>query len=344
MRIRLAGRNMTKYLVTGGAGFIGSNFIHYLLQKYGKAVEIINLDKLTYAGNLDNLKGVADQPNYRFVKGDICDAKMVNELVPGVDIIVNFAAESHVDRSIGAPDDFIKTDIYGAFVLLEAARKHGVKRFIQISTDEVYGSILDGSFKETDVLEPSSPYSASKAGADRLAYSYFVTYGLPVIITRCSNNYGPYQYPEKLIPLFVTNALDDKSLPIYGDGKNVRDWIYVMDHCDAIDFLLSRGQNGQVYNIGAGNERTNLEITSRILHTLDKPETLMTYVPDRLGHDRRYSVDTSKLRKLGWAPKHQFDEALAHTIRWYRDNRWWWERLKSGEYLEYYKRNYRREL
>ncbi len=335
---------MTKYLVTGGAGFIGSNFIHYLSQKYEKTVEIINLDKLTYAGNLDNLKDVADQPNYRFVKGDICDAKIVDELVPHADIIVNFAAESHVDRSIGAPDDFIKTDIYGAFVLLEAARKHGIKKFVQISTDEVYGSILDGSFKETDVLEPSSPYSASKAGADRLAYSYFVTYGLPVIITRCSNNYGPFQYPEKLIPLFVTNALDDKGLPIYGDGKNVRDWIYVMDHCDAIDFLLSNGQSGQVYNIGAGNEKTNLDITDRILRTLDKPKTLMTYVPDRLGHDRRYSVDTDKLRKLGWVPKHQFDEAIADTILWYQDNRWWWERLKSGEYLDFYKKNYRREL
>jgi len=335
---------MTRYLVTGGAGFIGSNFIHYLLQKYGKTVEIINLDKLTYAGNLDNLKDVADQPNYRFVKGDICDTKIVDEIAHHADIIVNFAAESHVDRSIGAPDDFIKTDIYGAFVLLEAARKHGIKKFVQISTDEVYGSILDGSFKETDVLEPSSPYSASKAGADRLAYSYFVTYGLPVIITRCSNNYGPFQYPEKLIPLFVTNALDDKSLPIYGDGKNVRDWIYVMDHCDAIDFLLTKGQNGQVYNIGAGNERTNLDITDCILRTLDKPKTLMTFVPDRLGHDRRYSVDTTKLRKLGWSPKHRFDEAIAFTIRWYQDNRWWWERLKSGEYLEFYKKNYRREL
>ena len=264
--------------------------------------------------------------------------------MPQVDVVVNFAAESHVDRSIGAPDDFIKTDIYGAFVLLESARKHGVHKFIQISTDEVYGSILDGSFKETDVLEPSSPYSASKAGADRLAYSYYVTYGLPVIITRCSNNYGPFQFPEKLIPLFVTNALDDKELPIYGDGKNVRDWIYVLDHCDAIDFLIEHGKDGQVYNIGAGNERTNLEITEFILKTLDKPDSLMTFVQDRLGHDRRYSLDISKIKSLGWQPKHNFDEAMSYTIKWYTDNRWWWERLKSGEYLEYYKQNYKRDL
>jgi len=335
---------MTRYLVTGGAGFIGSNYIHYLLDKYGQDVEIINLDKLTYAGNLDNLKDVEDKPNYRFVKGDICDADTVNALMPEVDIVVNFAAESHVDRSIGAPDDFIKTDIYGAFVLLESARNHHIKKFIQISTDEVYGSILDGSFKETDVLEPSSPYSASKAGADRLAYSYFVTYGLPVIITRCSNNYGPYQFPEKLIPLFVTNALDDKELPIYGDGKNIRDWIYVQDHCDAIDFLIHNGEDGQVYNIGAQNERTNLEITEFILKSLDKPKSLMTFVKDRLGHDRRYSLDTTKINTLGWKPKHEFQQAMDYTIEWYKKNRWWWERLKSGEYLEFYKQNYNRDL
>ena len=335
---------MLRYLVTGGAGFIGSNFIHYLLEKFGEDVQIINLDKLTYAGNLDNLRDVENLPNYRFVKGDICDAEVVNELMPQVDIVVNFAAESHVDRSIGAPDDFIKTDIYGAFVLLEAARKTGVKKFIQISTDEVYGSILDGSFKETDVLEPSSPYSASKAGADRLAYSYWVTYDLPVIITRCSNNYGPYQYPEKLIPLFVTNALEDKSLPIYGDGKNVRDWIYVMDHCDAIQFLIEKGQDGQVYNIGAGNEMTNLEITDIFLKPLGKPKSLMTFVAARLGHDRRYSVDTTKLRSLGWAPKHDPEQAMKHTIQWYVDNKWWWEKLKTGEYLEFYKKNYKQAL
>ncbi len=335
---------MTRYLVTGGAGFIGSNYIHFLLQKYGREVEIINLDKLTYAGNLENLRDIENEPNYRFVRGDICDAGIVDELVRQVDVVVNFAAESHVDRSIGAPDDFIKTDIYGAFVLLEAARKYGIKKFIQISTDEVYGSILSGSFKETDCLEPSSPYSASKAGADRLAYSYYVTYKLPVIITRCSNNYGPYQYPEKLIPLFVTNAIDDKKLPIYGDGKNVRDWIYVMDHCSAIDFLIHKGVDGQVYNIGAGNERTNLEITEIILRELGKPKSLMTFVEDRLGHDRRYSVDTSKIRALGWQPQHSFEQAMKDTIHWYCDHRWWWEKLKTGDYLEFYKKNYKRNL
>lgn len=335
---------MTRYLVTGGAGFIGSNYIRFIMQKYGTAVHITNLDKLTYAGNLDNLRDLEHLPNYRFIHGDICDANVVNDLMPQIDVVVNFAAESHVDRSIGSPDDFIKTDVYGAFVLLEAARKNNISKFIQISTDEVYGSIIDGSFKETDALEPSSPYSASKAGADRLAFSYFVTYKLPVIITRCSNNYGPYQYPEKLIPLFVTNAIDDKSLPIYGDGKNVRDWIYVLDHCSAIDFLMQKGQHGQVYNIGAGNEMTNLDITATILKTLHKPESLKTFVQDRMGHDRRYSVDMSKLRSLGWQPAYRFDEAIVQTIHWYQSNRPWWERLKTGEYLEFYKQNYRRTL
>ncbi|OQX89061.1 dTDP-glucose 4,6-dehydratase [candidate division KSB1 bacterium 4484_87] len=333
---------MAKFLVTGGAGFIGSNFIHYLFGKYPD-VEVINLDKLTYAGNLENLKNIENNPGYRFVKGDICDAEIVEPLVKEADFVVNFAAESHVDRSIGEPDDFIKTDIFGTFVLLEAARKYGVKKFIQISTDEVYGSIEDGSFRETDALMPSSPYSASKAGADRLAYSYFVTYKVPVIVTRCSNNYGPYQYPEKLIPLFVTNAIEDKKLPIYGDGKNVRDWIYVMDHCDAIDFVMNHGDDGEVYNIGAGNERNNLEITGIILSELEKPKELMTFVKDRPGHDRRYSVDCSKLHALGWQPKHSFQEAMKLTIDWYKDNREWWEKIKSGEYLEYYKQHYQIE-
>ncbi len=335
---------MKKYLVTGGAGFIGSNFIRYLFSKYGNDVSVINLDKLTYAGNLDNLRDVEGRPNYRFVKGDICDADTVDALMDDVDVVVNFAAESHVDRSIGEPDAFIRTDIYGAFVLLEASRRRKIEKFVQISTDEVYGSIIEGSFKETDVLEPSSPYSASKAGADRLAYSYYVTYRLPVIITRCSNNFGPYQYPEKLIPLFVTNALEDKPLPIYGDGRNVRDWIYVLDHCDAVDFLIQHGQNGQVYNIGGGNECMNLEITDFILKTLGKPDSLRTFVADRPGHDRRYSVDTTKIRSLGWAPKHSFEKALQSTIQWYVQNRWWWEKLKTSEYLEFYKRNYKREL
>lgn len=334
---------MRKILVTGGAGFIGSNFVHYLLRK-NDDVEIINLDKLTYAGNLENLRDIKGNPNYRFVKGDICDAGLVDELMVGVDVVVNFAAESHVDRSIGGPDAFIRTDVFGAFILLDAARRHNVKKFMQISTDEVYGSIDKGSFKETDALMPSSPYSASKAGADRLAYSYFVTYDLPVIITRCSNNFGPYQYPEKLISLFVTNAIEDKPLPIYGDGKNVRDWLYVDDHCDAIHFLMAHGKDGEVYNIGGGNERTNLEITDFILDKLNKPQSLKTYVKDRLGHDRRYSVDCSKIARLGWQPQFTLESALEHTIDWYVQNRWWWEKLKNGEYLEFYKKNYGKSL
>ncbi|MCD6166832.1 dTDP-glucose 4,6-dehydratase [candidate division KSB1 bacterium] len=331
---------MTKYLITGGAGFIGSNFIHYLLNKYSD-IEIINLDKLTYAGNLDNLRDVEDDPRYQFVKGDICDATVVNPLVKACDVVVNFAAESHVDRSIGKPDDFIRTDIFGAFVLLEAARQHGVKRFIQISTDEVYGSTLGEPFKETDPLMPSSPYSASKAGADRLAYSYFVTYDLPVIITRCSNNFGPYQYPEKLIPLFITNALEDKKLPVYGDGQNVRDWIYVMDHCEALDLVVNEGKNGEVYNIAAGNEKPNLFVTHLILEYLQKPKDLIVFVQDRLGHDRRYALNWEKIHALGWQPRYDFEQAIENTIQWYVDNRWWWEKIKNKEFLEYYKRHYK---
>lgn len=330
---------MQKILVTGGAGFIGSNYIRYMFQKYVD-LQIINIDKLTYAGNPDNLRDIENNPRYRFVKGDICDKQVVDPLVQEADVIVNFAAESHVDRSIGKPDDFIRTDVFGAFVLLEAARKHEIEKFIQISTDEVYGSIEDGSFRETDPLMPSSPYSASKAGADRLAFSYFVTYDLPVIITRCSNNFGPYQFPEKLIPLFVTNAIEDKSLPVYGDGKNVRDWIYVEDHCDAIDFVHQHGENGEVYNIGGGNERMNIEITEMILSELNKPTGLIKYVKDRLGHDRRYSVNCDKLFALGWRPQHTFEKAMQETVKWYEENKWWWEKLKSGEYMEFYKSNY----
>src|SRR5574341_403026 len=324
------GAIMRRFLVTGGAGFIGSNYIRYLLRQHDDA-EVVNLDKLTYAGNLDNLREAEKNSRYRFVKGDICDARLVDQLMAEADVVVNFAAESHVDRSIGAPDAFIRTDVFGACVLLEAARRHGINKFIQISTDEVYGSIENGSFKETDPLMPSSPYSASKAGADRLAYSYVVTYDLPVIITRCSNNFGPYQYPEKLISLFVTNALEDKPLPIYGDGKNVRDWIYVEDHCAAIDFLFTHGKDGEAYNIAGGNECNNLEITEMILAALHKPRGLMTFVKDRLGHDRRYSLDGSKLAALGWKPKHDFKTALQCSIDWYAQNRWWWEKLKSGE-------------
>lgn len=334
---------MKKFLVTGGAGFIGSNYIRYMLNKH-KDVHIINLDKLTYAGNPENLSDVENDARYQFIKGDICDEVLVNEVMQEVDVVVNFAAESHVDRSIGAPDDFIRTDVFGAFVLLEATRRNHVDRFIQISTDEVYGSTESDSFKETDPMMPSSPYAASKAGADRLAYSYFVTYGTPVQITRCSNNFGPFHYPEKLIPLFVTNAIEDKELPIYGDGKNVRDWIYVEDHCDAIDFIHRKGELGEVYNIGGGNEKTNLEITEIILKKLEKPESLMKFVKDRLGHDRRYSLDCTKLRDLGWKPKHNFEEAMDKTIHWFLENRSWWEKIKSGEYLEYYKQHYNMEL
>jgi len=334
---------MGKILVTGGAGFIGSNFIRYMLTKHDD-VQIVNLDKLTYAGNLDNLKDLEGDSRYRFVRGDICDEGVVDGLVKEVDVVLNFAAESHVDRSIGKPDDFIKTDIFGVFVLLEASRKYGIERFVQISTDEVYGSIEKGYFKETDPLMPSSPYAASKAGADRLVYSYYVTYRLPVVIPRSSNNFGPYQYPEKLIPLFVTNALGDKELPIYGDGRNIRDWLYVLDNCEAIEAVMERGKDGEVYNIGAGNERSNLEITEFILQELNKPRGLMVFVEDRKGHDRRYALDTEKARTLGWKPRYSFEKAMQETVRWYRDNRWWWEKLKSGEYLEYYKKHYKRDL
>lgn len=334
---------MRKYLITGGAGFIGSNFIRYMLQKH-EDIQIINLDKLTYAGNLDNLKDIDQDPRYRFVHGDICHEHVVDPLVKEADIIVNFAAESHVDRSIGKPDDFIQTDIFGTFVLLEASRKHGIQRFVQISTDEVYGSIDRGYFKETDPLMPSSPYSASKAGADRLVYSYFVTYQLPVVISRSSNNFGPYQYPEKLISLFITNGLDDKPLPVYGDGLNIRDWIYVLDNCEAIEVVMERGPDGETYNIGGGNEKTNLQITELILEELNKSKNLIKFVEDRKGHDRRYGLDMGKISLLGWKPSHPFENAMKMTIQWYRENRWWWEKLKNGEYLEYYKRHYKMEL
>lgn len=330
---------MKRILVTGGAGFIGSNFIRTMMEKHAD-IEIINLDKLTYAGNLENLKDVESDSRYRFVKGDICDGPLVDGLIRESNVVINFAAESHVDRSIGKPDDFIQTDIFGTFQLLEASRKHGVDRFIQISTDEVYGSIEKGLFEETNPLMPSSPYSASKAGADRLVYSYFVTYDLPILITRASNNYGPYQYPEKLISLFVTNAIEDKSLPIYGDGLNVRDWLYVMDHCSAIDFVLENGKIGEVYNVGGGNEKTNIEITDLILKTLGKSDDLKTFVKDREGHDRRYALSIQKIKALGWQPEHVFEEAIVETIHWYQENRSWWEKLKSGEYLEYYKSHY----
>ena len=328
-----------KILVTGGAGFIGSNFIRHMLKKYPD-YHIVNLDKLSYAGNLDNLKDVEGHPNYTFIKGDICDVKVVSAAVEGVDAIVNFAAETHVDRSILEPGSFIQTDVYGTYVLLEALKEKGIGRYIQISTDEVYGSIEAGSFTEKSPLSPSSPYSASKAGSDMLVHAYWTTYHLPVIITRSSNNFGPYQYPEKLIPLFITNALEGQQLPLYGDGMNVRDWIYVDDNCAAIDVVLHKGIEGEVYNIGGGNERTNVEITDIILRETGKPKSFIKHIKDRLGHDRRYSIDSSKLTSLGFASKNSFDDAMKATVKWYTDNEWWWRKIKSEEFKKYYKKAY----
>lgn len=328
-----------KLLVTGGAGFIGSNFIRHILRKYPD-YHVRNLDKLTYAGNLDNLKEVEGHPNYTFIKGDICDAKVVSEAVEGVDAIINFAAETHVDRSILDPGSFIQTDVYGTYTLLEAVKAKGISRYIQISTDEVYGSIEQGSFNEESTLSPSSPYSASKAGADMVVYAYRKTFNLPVIITRSSNNFGPYQYPEKLIPLFITNALEDIQVPMYGDGLNVRDWIYVDDNCAAIDVVLHKGKEGEIYNIGGGNERTNREITEIILHETGKSLNLIKFVKDRAGHDRRYSIDSSKVISLGFSQKYKFEDAIANTVKWYKDNEWWWKKLKSEEFKQYYKKAY----
>lgn len=317
-----------KILVTGGAGFIGSNFVRYMLDEYPD-VRIVNYDKLTYAGNLENLADVEDDPRYEFVRGDICDPQALTEAMEGCDAVVNFAAESHVDRSITGPAEFIQTNVFGTQVILEAVKKLKVERLLHISTDEVYGSIEKGSFKEIDRLSPSSPYSASKASADLLCNAYFVTFGVPVIISRSSNNFGPYQYPEKIIPLFVTNALEGKALPVYGDGLNVRDWTYVEDNCAALDLILREGKPGEIYNVGAGNEVPNIELTRRILEVLGKDENLIEYVADRPGHDRRYSIDSSKVRALGWAPKLDFEEALRLTVEWYRDNETWWRKLKA---------------
>jgi len=330
-----------KYLVTGGAGFIGSNFIHYLLAKYPDC-EVINFDKLTYAGNLDNLKDIANDHRYSFVKGDICDPKAVEDAVSrlGCDgVIVNFAAETHVDRSILSAGSFVQTDVYGTYVLLEAVKKFKLSRFLHISTDEVYGSIERGSFTEESSPHPNSPYAASKAGGDMIVRSYFKTYDLPVIVTRSSNNYGPNQYPEKVIPLFITNVLQGKKPPLYGDGKNVRDWLYVMDNCEAIDLVLHKGKEGEAYNIGGESERQNIEITRFILKELGKPEDFIEYVKDRPGHDRRYSLDCSKVKKLGWSPKTKFEEGLKRTIAWYRANQEWWVKIKERqkEFKEFYK-------
>ncbi len=331
-----------RILVTGGCGFIGSNFVRYMLAKY--PYHILNFDKLTYAGNLENLKEQVGDPRYGFIKGDIAEKEDVRKAFEqGVDMVVNFAAESHVDRSILDPDTFVKTNISGTFNLLEHARQKGVKRFVQISTDEVYGSLgAEGKFSEETPLAPNSPYSASKTSADLLAMAYYKTYGTPVVITRCSNNYGPYQFPEKLIPLIITNALVDRELPVYGDGMNVRDWIHVMDHCEAIDLVLHNGETGSIYNVGGENERANIEIVKLILSILGKPESLIRYVKDRPGHDRRYAIDSTKIKKaLGYRTKMSFEEGMKETVQWYLSHKPWWERIKSGEYLEYYDRMYK---
>jgi dTDP-glucose 4,6-dehydratase len=317
-----------RLFVTGGAGFIGSNYVRHTLATADDEVTVY--DALTYAGNLANLSDLEDDARYRFVKGDITDRGAVEEAMAGHDMVVHFAAESHVDRSIVSPDEFVHTNCDGTNVIMDVARRIEVSRVLHISTDEVYGSIDDGSFSETDALAPRSPYSASKAGSDLIALSYFTTYGLPVLISRSSNNFGPYQYPEKVIPLFVTNLLDGKKVPLYGDGMNVRDWCYVEDNCAGVDLVLRKGEIGEVYNIGAGNEIPNRVLTAKILALLGADESMINYVEDRLGHDRRYSIATDKVEALGWRPKHDLDEALAATVEWYRENRSWWEPLKAG--------------
>lgn len=322
---------MVKVLVTGGAGFIGSNFVRYALHTHHDW-HVTTLDKLTYAGRRENLHDVMDSPRHTFVHGDILDAKVAGPLVEAADYVVHFAAETHVDRSIMAAGDFIKTDVEGSFVLLEAARRNpSLKRFIQISTDEVYGSVPEGSSVETDELKPRNPYAASKAGADRLAYSYFATHEVPVIITRASNNYGPYQFPEKILPLFVTNLMDNIQVPLYGDGGNVRDWLHVLDHCRGIDLIMHTGENGEVYNIGGGNEVRNVDLTHMILKLCGKGPELIKPVQDRKGHDRRYSLSTAKLEKMGWKPQVPFEEGLRETVAWYQANEWWWRPIKERD-------------
>lgn len=331
-----------KLLVTGGAGFIGSNFVHYMIDRY-PSYEFINLDALTYAGNLENLSAIENNSNYTFVKGDIANKELVNGLFDkGLDAVIHFAAESHVDRSILEPDIFVNTNVLGTQVLLEAAKKYGVQKFVHVSTDEVYGTLGEtGLFTEETPLAPNSPYSASKAGSDLLVRAYHETFGLPVNITRCSNNYGPYQFPEKLIPLIIANALADKPLPVYGDGLNIRDWLYVEDHCSAIDLVLHKGVNGEVYNIGGNNERTNIQIVQTILRELGKPESLIQYVKDRPGHDRRYGIDATKITtELDWKPVHNFESGINETIRWYLGNQAWWKRIHSGEYQQYFAQQY----
>ncbi len=335
---------MVEVLVTGGAGFIGSQFVRSALAAHPDW-RVTTLDKLTYAGRLENLQEVLDHPRHRFIRGDVCDSGQAGPLVRGSEVVVHFAAETHVDRSIHGAGEFIRTDVHGTFVLLEAAREApALRRFVQISTDEVYGSVADGASRETDELKPRNPYAASKAGADRLAYSYWATYGVPVIVTRASNNYGPRQFPEKVIPLFVTNAIDGLPVPLYGDGLNVRDWLHVEDHCRALDWLIERGTPGEVYNIGGGNLVPNVDLTRQILALLDRPESLIQPVPDRPGHDRRYCLDTAKLRALGWEPEMPFADGLRAAVDWYRANEWWWRPIKQGDpaYRTYYERQYGR--
>lgn len=333
---------MKNIMVTGGAGFIGANFVHHLLAEY-PGYRVLVYDKLTYAGNLDNLRSAAADPRYRFVHGDICDATAVAAAIEEhqIDTIVNFAAETHVDRSIMNPDAFIQTGVYGTYVLLEATRRYGLERFHQISTDEVYGHVPEGhSSLETDNLAPRSPYAAAKAGGDLLVHAYHVTYGLPVTVTRGSNNIGPYQYPEKVVPLFVTNAIDDLPLPVYGDGRQMRDYQYVGDHCEAIALVLQRGALGEVYNIGTGSEMENLAMVEILLDELGKPRSLIRHVADRPGHDRRYSLNVDKLKSLGWQPRHTNEAAIRKTVRWYVENPWWWRKIKSGEFRAYYEAQY----
>jgi dTDP-glucose 4,6-dehydratase len=333
---------MVEVLVTGGAGFIGSNFVRYALTEHPDW-RITTLDKLTYAGRRENLHDVMAHPRHEFVHDDIANAAVAGPLVERSQVVVHFAAETHVDRSLQAAGEFIHTDVFGTFVLLEAARRTpSLRRFVQISTDEVYGSVPVGASRETDELKPRNPYSASKAAADRLAYSYWATYNVPVVITRASNNYGPYQFPEKVIPLFVTNALDDIPVPLYGDGRNVRDWLHVDDHCRGVDLLIDRGQSGDVYNIGGGNEVENVDLTHRILSLVGKPTSLIKPVQDRQGHDRRYCLDTTKLRQLGWRPRVDFAQGLSATVDWYRRNEWWWRPIKEQDpnFKAYYEAQY----
>jgi len=330
-----------RLLVTGGCGFIGSNFIRYVLTEHPDD-RVVNLDKLTYAGNPANLADFEHDARYAFVQGDIADAELVRDVARGVDAIVNFAAPSHVDRSILDADEFLRTNVLGVRVLLDAVRTLGVPRLLHVSTDEVYGSIATGAATEASPLRPSNPYSAAKAGGDLLALAYWNTHGVPVVVTRSSNNFGPYQYPEKLIPLFITNALENQPLPVYGDGLQVRDWIYVLDNCAAIDLVLRTGRDGEVYNIAGGHEVANATVTREILRWLGKPESLVQMVADRPGHDRRYALDATKLARLGWAPRYPFASALESTVRWYREHDAWWRPLKSGDFRAYYERQYGR--